>query len=208
MDGGVQHCRCSRTADPRSLLLAYPSEAAGEEPSVLLPCGFTCHLECRLFREAVMLFPSPNPVQGVLPALICSALSHSQECSSHHIIFQVSFYTSGSQVGYAKAVYPLRAGIWDSSPLYPQSLLTKCSACVREQRQPGVWDWTVGTDVTVVMGVLLREASLTSDMFVLVFSSDEEKSTCWVHPGTASPIQSGHSSCPGKELVHPCLCRP
>ncbi|XP_061237930.1 pleckstrin homology domain-containing family A member 6 isoform X14 [Bos javanicus] len=29
------------------------------------------------------------------------------------------------------------------------------------------------------------------------FINDEEKSTCWVHPGTASPIQSGHSSCPG-----------
>ncbi|XP_065794276.1 pleckstrin homology domain-containing family A member 6 isoform X2 [Muntiacus reevesi] len=29
------------------------------------------------------------------------------------------------------------------------------------------------------------------------FINDEEKSTSWVHPGTASPIQSGHSSCPG-----------
>ncbi|XP_070240636.1 pleckstrin homology domain-containing family A member 6 isoform X5 [Bos mutus] len=29
------------------------------------------------------------------------------------------------------------------------------------------------------------------------FINDEEKSTCWVHPGTALPIQSGHSSCPG-----------
>ena len=49
---------------------------------------------------------------------------------------------------------------------------------------------------------------VSPDAQALVFSSDEEKSTCWVHPGTASPIQSGHSSCPGKELVHPCLCKP
>ncbi|XP_032734254.1 pleckstrin homology domain-containing family A member 6 isoform X7 [Lontra canadensis] len=29
------------------------------------------------------------------------------------------------------------------------------------------------------------------------FINDEEKSTSWVHPGTESPIQSGHSSSPG-----------
>nr|XP_058900847.1 pleckstrin homology domain-containing family A member 6 isoform X13 [Kogia breviceps] len=29
------------------------------------------------------------------------------------------------------------------------------------------------------------------------FINDEEKSTSWVHPGTGSPIQSGHSSSPG-----------
>nr|XP_020140034.1 pleckstrin homology domain-containing family A member 6 isoform X12 [Microcebus murinus] len=29
------------------------------------------------------------------------------------------------------------------------------------------------------------------------FINDEEKSTSWVHPGTKSPIQSGHCSCPG-----------
>ncbi|XP_058396252.1 pleckstrin homology domain-containing family A member 6 isoform X1 [Diceros bicornis minor] len=29
------------------------------------------------------------------------------------------------------------------------------------------------------------------------FVNDEEKSTSWVHPGTESPIQSGHSSSPG-----------
>lgn len=29
------------------------------------------------------------------------------------------------------------------------------------------------------------------------FINDEEKSTSWVHPGTKSPIQSGHSSGPG-----------
>lgn len=72
----------------------------------------------------------------------------------------------------------------------------------------GVWDQTVSTDVNVEMGVLLREASFVSDMFFLVFSSDEEKSTSWVHPGTESPIQSGHSSSPGKDLICPCLCNP
>ncbi|XP_050618464.1 pleckstrin homology domain-containing family A member 6 isoform X16 [Macaca thibetana thibetana] len=31
----------------------------------------------------------------------------------------------------------------------------------------------------------------------IFFINDEEKSTSWVHPGTKSPIQSGHTSCPG-----------
>ncbi|XP_036020614.1 pleckstrin homology domain-containing family A member 6 isoform X6 [Mus musculus] len=31
----------------------------------------------------------------------------------------------------------------------------------------------------------------------IFFINDEEKSTSWVHPGTASPIQSGHSAGPG-----------
>ncbi|XP_060500188.1 pleckstrin homology domain-containing family A member 6 isoform X10 [Panthera onca] len=31
----------------------------------------------------------------------------------------------------------------------------------------------------------------------IFFINDEEKSTSWVHPGTESPIQSGHSSSPG-----------
>ncbi|XP_021532884.2 pleckstrin homology domain-containing family A member 6 isoform X10 [Aotus nancymaae] len=31
----------------------------------------------------------------------------------------------------------------------------------------------------------------------IFFINDEEKSTSWVHPGTKSPIQSGHPSCPG-----------
>lgn len=31
----------------------------------------------------------------------------------------------------------------------------------------------------------------------IFFINDEEKSTSWVHPGTKSPIQSGHISCPG-----------
>ncbi|XP_063469295.1 pleckstrin homology domain-containing family A member 6 isoform X15 [Symphalangus syndactylus] len=30
----------------------------------------------------------------------------------------------------------------------------------------------------------------------IFFINDEEKSTSWVHPGTKSPIQSGHASCP------------
>ncbi|OBS75432.1 hypothetical protein A6R68_14060 [Neotoma lepida] len=34
----------------------------------------------------------------------------------------------------------------------------------------------------------------------IFFINDEEKSTSWVHPGTDSPIQSGYSSSPGKEL--------
>lgn len=33
----------------------------------------------------------------------------------------------------------------------------------------------------------------------IFFINDEEKSTSWVHPGTDSPIQSGHSTGPGKE---------
>lgn len=67
----------------------------------------------------------------------------------------------------------------------------------------GVWNWTISVEVTLEMGVLLREASLVSDTFLLVFCSDEEKSTSWVHPGTESPIQSGYCSSPGKELVCP-----
>uniref|UniRef100_A0A0D9RPW2 WW domain-containing protein n=1 Tax=Chlorocebus sabaeus TaxID=60711 RepID=A0A0D9RPW2_CHLSB len=39
----------------------------------------------------------------------------------------------------------------------------------------------------------------------IFFINDEEKSTSWVHPGTKSPIQSGHISCPGKEPLCPCL---
>lgn len=37
------------------------------------------------------------------------------------------------------------------------------------------------------------------------FHSDEEKSTSWLHPGTDSPIQSGHSTGPGKESPAPAL---
>lgn len=33
---------------------------------------------------------------------------------------------------------------------------------------------------------------------LLVFHSDETKSTSWVHPGTGYSIQSGHFSCAGK----------
>uniref|UniRef100_A0A8C0SLF0 Pleckstrin homology domain containing A6 n=1 Tax=Canis lupus familiaris TaxID=9615 RepID=A0A8C0SLF0_CANLF len=60
-----------------------------------------------------------------------------------------------------------------------------------------VWDETVRVDVNLERGDLPSEASLVSDTFLSVFHSDEEKSTSWMHPGTESPIQSGHSSSPG-----------
>jgi hypothetical protein len=50
------------------------------------------------------------------------------------------------------------------------------------------------------MGVLLREGVVNLTFSYLSFHSDEEKSTSWVHPGTNSPIQSGHCSSPGREL--------
>lgn len=37
----------------------------------------------------------------------------------------------------------------------------------------------------------------------IFFINDEEKSTSWLHPGTGSPIQSGHSAGPGKESPAP-----
>lgn len=42
---------------------------------------------------------------------------------------------------------------------------------------------------------------------LLVFRSDETKSTSWVHPGTGYSIQSGHFSCTGKgRLPGPGVC--
>ena len=70
-----------------------------------------------------------------------------------------------------------------------------------------VWDETVRVDVNLERGDLPSEASLVSDTFLSVFHSDEEKSTSWMHPGTESPIQSGHSSSPGKELGCPLQSR-
>lgn len=60
-----------------------------------------------------------------------------------------------------------------------------------------------GGDGNLEVGSLLREASLVFDTLLLAFYSDEERSTSWVHPGTESPIQSGHSASPGKELPIP-----
>lgn len=45
-------------------------------------------------------------------------------------------------------------------------------------------------------------------LFGLAYS-DETKSTCWTHPGSGYPIQSGHFSWPGKKknpsLLLPCI---
>lgn len=60
-----------------------------------------------------------------------------------------------------------------------------------------------GGDGNLEVGSLLREASLVSDALLLAFYSDEERSTSWLHPGTESPIQSGRSASPGKELPVP-----
>lgn len=119
---------------------------------------------------------------------------------------QLSFSMSVSPVGYKFFNVRVRYYLF----LNPQRALSQCFANVNggvDSSMSGVWDRTVSVDMNLERAVLLSEASLESDTFLLVFRSDEEKSTSWVHPGTDSPIQSGHSSSPGKELGSPRLCR-
>lgn len=79
MDGGVN------TADARGLPIHAASSSPIHQklPVKSLLCLATPDVASLVtsnaasFREAVMLFPPPNPVQGVLPALTCSALSQS-----------------------------------------------------------------------------------------------------------------------------------